>query len=221
MDGRIPAMPSRPRTRFCLVRHGETDWNGEKRIQGHIDIDLNAAGEAQARAVGQALAGHAFDAVYSSDLLRAWRTAQIATTGRGLAVSPAPTLRERNFGVLQGITSHEASLHRPQAHRHHLARTPDYDYETGESLISFAARITAGLEILAARHAGGSVLAFTHGGVLDIAYRAATGRALEAPRDFALPNAAFNWLEHGASGWRLISWADCGHLSQALDEMPE
>lgn len=208
-------------TRFCLIRHGETDWNGEKRIQGHIDIDLNAAGEAQAWAVGQGLAGHSFAAAYSSDLLRAWRTAQIATAGMGLAVSPAPTFRERNFGVLQGITSREASVQWPHAYQQHLARTPDYNCETGESLNDFAARIAAGLEILAARHAGQSVLIFTHGGVLDVAYRAATGRALEAQRDFKLPNAAFNWLEHGPDGWRLISWADCAHLSRALDEALE
>jgi probable phosphoglycerate mutase len=206
-------------TRFCLVRHGETDWNSEKRIQGHIDIDLNAAGQTQARAVRAALATHSFAAAYSSDLLRAWHTAQIATAGAPYAVSPAPTLRERHFGVLQGITSHEARSQLPDVHRHHVARTPDYDYETGESLIAFAARIVAGLGVLAARHAGGSVLVFTHGGVLDVAYRAATGRSLEAPRDFGLPNAALNWVEHGNGGWRLISWADSGHLHQAMDEM--
>ena len=210
---------STPPTRFCLVRHGETDWNGEKRIQGQIDIDLNAVGEAQARAARPGLSAHSFAAVYSSDLLRAWRTAQIATAGLDLAVSPAPTLRERHFGVLQGITSGEASLQRPDAHRHHQARTPDYDYETGESLLVFAARVMAGLDVLAACHAGRKVLVFTHGGVLDIAYRAATGRPLEAPRDFALPNAAFNWLEYDGAGWRLISWADCRHLQRALDEV--
>lgn len=220
-NGRIPIMPSTPRTRFCLVRHGETDWNSEKRIQGQIDIDLNAAGEAQARALRAALVDHGFAAVYSSDLQRAWRTAQIATAGLGLAVLPAPTLRERHFGVLQGTTPHEAHVQRPHALHHHRARTPDYDLETGESLINFAARIMGELDALAARHAGRDVLAFTHGGVLDIAYRAATGRALDVPRDFQLPNAAFNWLERGASGWRLISWADCRHLQRALDEILE
>lgn len=206
-------------TRFCLVRHGETDWNGEKRIQGQIDIDLNRTGQAQARAVAEGLRGHAFAAVYSSDLLRAWNTAQIAVAGRQIAVSPAPTLRERHFGVLQGVTSLEASERHPDVHRHHRARTPDYDYETGESLIVFAARVMAGLDVLAARHVGQNVLAFTHGGVLDVVYRAATGRTLDASRDFALPNAAFNWLEHDSDGWRLISWADCGHLNRALDEV--
>lgn len=206
-------------TRFCLIRHGETDWNGEKRIQGQIDIDLNARGEGQARDLRSALAGHSFAAAYSSDLLRAWHTAQIATVGLDLAVSPAPTLRERHFGVLQGTTSHEASLQYPEVHRHHQARTPDYDYLTGESLVAFAARVVAGLEALATRHVGQDVLAFTHGGVLDVAYRAATGRALHLPRDFALPNAALNWLERDAAGWRLVSWADCRHLGRALDEV--
>lgn len=208
-------------TRFCLIRHGETAWNAEKRVQGQIDIDLNAAGVAQARALRPGLACHSFAAAYSSDLLRASRTALIATAGLGLAVAPAPTLRERHFGVLQGITSHEASLLHPQAHRYHRARTPDYNCESGESLVAFAARVMAGLEILVARHAGESVLAFTHGGVLDIAYRAATARALDAPRDFPVPNAALNWVEHGDRGWRLISWADCGHLTGALDEVLE
>ena len=214
-------MTSTPHTRLCLIRHGETDWNSEKRIQGQIDIDLNAVGEAQARAVRPGLSAHSFAAVYSSDLRRAWRTAQIATAGLDLDVSPALALRERHFGVLQGITAREAGLQRPHAHHHHLARTPDYDYETGESLRAFAARVMAGLDLLAARHAGRNVLAFTHGGVLDVAYRAATGRPLEAPRDFPVTNAAFNWLEHSDEGWRLISWADSSHLHRALDEVLE
>jgi hypothetical protein len=78
------------------------DWNAEKRVQGQIDIDLNTAGEAQARALADGLRGHPFAAVYSSDLGRAWHTAQIAVAGREIAVVPAPTLRERHFGVLQG-----------------------------------------------------------------------------------------------------------------------
>ncbi|MCE9569468.1 MAG: histidine phosphatase family protein [Rhodocyclales bacterium] len=208
-------------TRFCLIRHGETDWNGEKRIQGHIDIDLNAAGEAQARELRRGLSEHSFAAAYSSDLLRAWHTALIATADLAIAVSPAPTLRERHFGVLQGITSQEASVQRPDVFHHHRARTPDYDYENGESLITFRGRVMAGLGALAERHPGQSVLAFTHGGVLDIVFRAATGRALDAPRDFQLPNAAFNWLEHSGDGWRLVSWAECGHLNRALDEVLE
>ncbi len=207
-------------TRFCLIRHGETDWNAEKRVQGQIDIGLNAVGEAQARALADALAEHAFAAVYSSDLARAWDTACIAVQTRKIAVSPAPTIRERHFGVLQGLTAAEAGMVNPAAYRLHRERNPDFDYETGESLNRFADRVLTGLAAMAQRHAGESVLAFTHGGVLDVVYRAATGRAIDAPRDFTLGNAALNWLDYRAGNWHLVAWADSSHLQATLDELP-
>ncbi len=206
-------------TRFCFVRHGETDWNAEKRIQGQRDIGLNATGEAQARAVRPGLVGQVFNAVYSSDLQRAWRTAELATEGLGYTVLPASTLRERHYGIYQGLTAEDALARHPEVHRHHAARRLDYDYETGETLIDFAARIESALAGLVTRHAGGTVLAFTHGGVLDIIYRLATGRDLAAARDFAVPNAALNWLEHGDGGWRVLAWADRRHLDASLDEV--
>ena len=186
-------------------------------MQGQIDIGLNAAGRAQARALAAGLAAHAFAAAYSSDLMRAWNTARIATAGLALAVSPAPTLRERHFGVLQGLTMDEAALRHPDVHRQHQARSLDSDYRGGETLAGFARRVMAGLTEIAACHSGHTVLAFTHGGVLDIVYRVATVRALEAPRDFLLPNAAVNWLEYSDDHWRLISWGDCAHLEVTLD----
>ena len=207
-------------TRFCLIRHGETDWNGEKRIQGQIDIDLNARGRAQAHAVAAGLAGQGFVAAYSSDLKRAWHTARIAAADLGVAVLPAPILRERHFGVLQGVTPAEALDRLPHAHHHHKRRTPDYAFDTGESLIDFAARVMDGLDAMARRHRGGCVLAFTHGGVLDVVHRAAAGRPLDAPRDFDLPNAALNWVERDDAGWRLLAWADRRHLERTLDEVP-
>lgn len=207
-------------TRFCLVRHGETDWNAERRIQGHADIDLNAAGEAQARALRPGLAGRQFSAVYASDLVRALRTATLATQDLGLpVVQPLACLRERHFGIYQGLTGEEALARHPEVHHHHGARSLDWDYETGESLREFAARVTSGLATLAGRHAGGTLLVFTHGGVLDIVYRAATGRDISAPRDFLVPNAALNWLEYRHDRWHLLSWGDLRHLEQALDEV--
>lgn len=206
-------------TRLCLVRHGQTDWNAERRVQGQLDVGLNATGEAQARAVRPGLAGHGFAAAYSSDLARAWRTAQIATDGLDCALAAEPALRERNYGVYQGLTAAEAELRVPLAFHHHQRRTPDYAYETGETLAEFAARVTAGLETLARRHPGTSVLAFTHGGVLDIVYRVACGRDLSSPRDFVLPNAAVNWIEIHADRWQLLAWADLSHLEQGQVEV--
>jgi probable phosphoglycerate mutase len=204
---------------LCIVRHGETDWNAERRLQGQADIALNAVGRAQAVAMRESLRALAFAAAYSSDLERARRTADIALAGSGLAVLPAPTFRERDYGRYQGLTADEAARDHPAMHALHQARDPHYAYETGESLTAFAARIAAGLRELAARHAGEQVLLFTHGGVLDIIYRLATQRDLESPRDFAIPNAAFNWLAYRGETWEILAWADQSHLTGALDEL--
>jgi 2,3-bisphosphoglycerate-dependent phosphoglycerate mutase len=208
-------------TRFCIVRHGETDWNVERRIQGHIDVPLNAAGRAQATATAAGLAGFRFAAVYSSDLVRAWTTAELAVSRLGLEVRAEAGLRERHYGVFQGLTAAEAAERLPIAHARYLARDPHYDFEAGESLSRLAARVTAAVEALAERHRGQVVLLVSHGGVLDICYRRATGRDLSTPRDFPIPNAALNWIEVGPAGWCLRSWADRRHLARTLEESAE
>jgi probable phosphoglycerate mutase len=208
-------------TRLCVIRHGETDWNVERRIQGHLDIPLNAAGRAQAEAAGRGLRGRRFAAAYSSDLGRAWATAEAAVRGLDVSVRPEPGLRERHYGIFQGLTAAEGAVRHPAAHARYAARDPHYDFETGESLTAFAARVVAAVEALAARHRGESLLLVSHGGVLDILYRHATGRPLSAPRDFSVPNAALNWLEVGAAGWRVTAWADRRHLERALEEAVE
>jgi len=209
-------------TRFCLIRHGETPWNAERRIQGQLDIGLNATGEAQARALGPVLSSQQFTAVYSSDLARAWRTAELATQDLELPnLRPEASLRERHYGIYQGLTAQEALARHPEIHHHHSQRSLDYDYGTGETLRAFATRALEGLTRLAERHPEGTLLAFTHGGILDIVYRAATGRDLSGPRDFPVPNAALNWLEYAAYRWTILAWADRRHLERALDEVVE
>lgn len=210
-----------PPTRICIVRHGETDWNVEKRIQGNIDVALNATGIAQADATAAGLDGHRFDAVYSSDLDRALQTARRVAAGLGLPVRSEPGLRERHYGMLQGLTTAEIAVRYPTAYAHYLSRSPDHRFGSGESLTDFSMRIVAAIEALASRHAGGDLLLVSHGGVLDICYRRATGRPLSAPRDFGIPNAALNWFEIGAEGWRLLEWADRRHLERTLEETPE
>ena len=117
------------------------------------------------------------------------------------------------------MTAEEARILHPQASLRHAAREPDYALEGGESLADFARRVLDGFETLARRHAGETLLVVTHGGVLDILYRHATSRSLQGKRDFAVPNAALNWLERDAAGWRVYLWADQRHLEMALDEL--
>lgn len=209
--------------RICLVRHGETAWNAERRLQGHIDIPLNPRGLSQAEATARSLAraGERFAALYSSDLQRARQTAEAVARAHGLAATHDARLRERHYGVLQGLTFDEAERQQPQAWQHFKRREPQVALDGGgESLGGLAARVHGALEEIAARHAGETVVVVTHGGVLDIAHRLATGKPLEAVRDFAIPNAALNWVEHTSGCWRLLAWADESHLASALDELP-
>lgn len=206
-------------TRICVVRHGETDWNAARRMQGQIDIPLNAAGRAQAEATAAGLAGQCFDAIYSSDLLRTWQTAQPIAAACRLEVRAMPGLRERHYGRMQGLTTTEAQQLLPHIHAAYAGRDPEHDLEGGESLKVFARRIAGVLDELTTTHAGDTVLVVAHGGVLDIIYRIATGRDLTLPRDFPIPNAGLNWIEHDGAAWRLVAWGDLAHLDAALDEV--
>jgi probable phosphoglycerate mutase len=206
-------------TRFCFVRHGETAWNAARRIQGQLDLPLNANGMAQARALANGLRGEAFAALYSSDLARARHTAEAAAHLLHLPLRLLPALRERHFGVFQGLTQEEGALRHPAEHARMRAREPGFEIPGGESLIAFRERVLACVAELARRHDGTQVLVATHGGVLDILFRRATGRGLEQPRECELPNAALNWIEVDGGEWSLLAWADRSHLVAALDEL--
>ncbi len=208
-------------TRICIVRHGETDWNLERRLQGQLNTNLNAAGRVQAKATAQGLEQHGFVAIYSSDLRRTLQTATVLAQRLGLEVCPEAGLRERHYGVFQGRTAAELARDYPDAHARFLNRDLDYDFDHGESLRNFAARVSETIERIASHHAGETVLLVTHGGVLDIVYRRITGRALSGPRDFAVPNAALNWIELGPEGWHLLAWADRSHLERTLEQAVE
>lgn len=207
-------------TRLLLVRHGETQWNVEGRIQGHVDTPLNPLGQTQARALGKRLLGERFDAVYSSDLLRAYATARCAVGDTGRGIIREPRLRERHLGVLQGLTATEAVTRAPAAWQAYKGHDPAQALEGGESLPEFARRVTEFAEHLVRTHAGERLLLVTHGGVLDILYRHAAGMALALPRDFPVYNASLNLISCDAGAWRVESWADVSHLPSeaALDD---
>ncbi|QEL55935.1 histidine phosphatase family protein [Chromobacterium paludis] len=211
---------TQPVTRFCLVRHGETDWNREYRLQGHTDIPLNATGQEQAVQLARAFPPHhAFHALYVSDLTRTRQTAAPLQARLQLHAHYLPQLRERHMGALQGLTYAEAAERIPEVYQRHQTRDPDFDLDGGESLHRFRSRILDGLAGIASRHPNQDVLIVTHGGVLDIMYRAATAKPLADKRDFAIPNAALNWLDYQNGNWSLRRWADESHLAGALDEI--
>lgn len=206
---------------LCLVRHGETAWNAEGRVQGQTDVPLNERGQAQARAVGAALAAEAFAAIYSSDLQRVTQTAAPAARALGLEVAREPALRERHFGMFETLTYAEVKAKHPEEYARFAAKELDYDFRGGESLRAFNARVLECIRALAGRHAGERVLVFTHGGVLEMVYRYANNAGLSTPRDFEIPNAAINRVEIAVDAWRVLAWAERGHLDGALDDLVE
>lgn len=201
-------------TRVLVVRHGQTAWNADLRIQGHTDIELNALGLWQAARLAEALADEAVHAVYSSDLRRAHETARPVAAAAGLAVQHALGLRERHFGRFEGLTFTEIEQRWPDDALRWRRREPGFAPGGGESLQDFHARCVDAAAALARRHRGRTVLLVTHGGVLDCLYRAATRAALDAPRSWALGNAAVNRLLHTDEGFALVGWDDSRHLAE-------
>ena len=202
-------------TRIIAVRHGETAWNVDTRIQGHLDIPLNETGQWQAQQLAQALAGEAIDAIYASDLQRAYATAQAVADATGAPITPETGLRERSFGHFQGRTFAEIESEMPEDARRWRKRDPEYVPEGGESLVMLRERIERTVFALAEKHPGEQVLMVAHGGVLDVLYRMATRQEIQAPRTWQLSNAAINRLLWTPDGLTLVGWADTQHLDNA------
>ena len=199
-------------TRIIAVRHGETAWNVDTRIQGHLDIALNDTGHWQARQVARALADEPLAAVYTSDLQRAHATAQAIAQASGAPLVAEPGLRERSFGELEGRTFAEIEAGLPEQARRWRQRDPHFAPTGGETLVQLRERIAATTHRLAAQHTEQLIVLVAHGGVLDMLYRLATGLDLQAPRTWLVTNASINRLLWTPQGLTLVGWADTQHL---------
>lgn len=204
-------------TRLLLVRHGETAWNAGTRIQGLTDIPLNPRGRAQAQRLAQALADETLHHVITSDLQRAHDTGAPLARATGAALRQDAGLRERAFGIFEGLTFEEIEQQHPEGAQRWRRRDPDFAPEGGETLQAFYDRSVAAAHRLAAAHAGQAIALVAHGGVLDCLYRAATRLPLQAPRTWQVPNASINRLLWTPEGFTLVGWNDDAHL-QALDD---
>jgi probable phosphoglycerate mutase len=203
-------------TRIILIRHGETDWNVGTRIQGSTDIPLNARGLAQAQRIAQALADETLHHVVTSDLSRAHATGAPLAQVTGAALRHDAGLRERAFGIFEGLTFEEIGQRHPEGAESWRRRDPAFGPDGGETLQAFFDRCVATAQRLAAAHAGESIALVAHGGVLDCLYRAATRLPLQAPRTWQVPNATINRLLWSPEGFTLVGWNDDAHL-QDLD----
>ncbi|AZY51811.1 histidine phosphatase family protein [Bordetella avium] len=205
-------------TEIWFIRHGETDWNRQRRLQGWQDIPLNSAGLEQAQRLTERLRAETapFDALYSSDLKRALSTAEPVSQALELRMRLEPGIRERSFGVLEGLDLERIDELAPAAAAAWKSRDPTRALDGGETLGHFCARVVTAVEDIAQRHAGQRVLVFTHGGVLDIIWRQAEGVALNAPRHASLLNVSINRVAIDGKQWRILDWGDVAHVKQEV-----
>jgi uncharacterized phosphatase len=177
-------------TTFALVRHGQTDWNAQRRLQGSTDIPLNDVGRGQAADAVAVLSGYEWDAIVSSPLSRAAETADLIAAGLGLSVARrVPELTERSFGPAEGLQSG------PELD---ALRTPG-GFRGAESEDEAASRGLAALEALAGQFSGRRILVVAHGTLIRVSLSRAIGRTLQS-----IDNAVLNLAHHHAvDGWQL------------------
>jgi len=153
--------------------------------------------------------------IYTSDLLRAHDTARAIAADTGALVVTDTGLRERAFGVFEGLTFSQVEQQWPDAALRWRRRDPTFGPDAGETLAEFYDRALAAACRIAERHAGQSIAIVSHGGVLDCLYRAASRLPLDAPRTWQLGNASINRLLYADVGFTLIGWSDTMHLDAA------
>jgi len=175
-------------TEIILIRHGETEWNSQQRMQGHSNSDLSSVGQAQIQALGQWMKNVPFDHIYSSDSLRAKQTAEAITQFSGHELKIDLRLREKNLGVFEGLTSEEARERHPEVFRLFKTAGSKYVIDEGESTQQLQDRALEIVDEIRIKHPEERVLLVTHGGFIRVVMKYSLGLSLETPTRFLIRN---------------------------------
>jgi len=206
--------------RLLLIRHGQSTWNSEHRIQGQLDPPLSDEGRRQAERVGQRIAGRHFAGFYSSDLKRAFETAQAIEAATGLQAEPMAGLREIFLGEWEGLRTDDLAQRFPEAWAS-WTDEPDWDLVPGgEGAALFETRVAAALDEILSRHAQGDVVVVTHGGVIQIALHRVIGRPSRGLFPFKIQNASISVIERRDGRMVIGGVNDTSHLDPALVAEP-
>ena len=176
------------KTEIILIRHGETVWNSQQRMQGHSNSDLSSVGQAQIQALGQWMKIVPFDHIYSSDSLRAKQTAEAITQFSGHELKIDLRLREKNLGVFEGLTSEEARERHPEVFRLFKTAGSKYVIDEGESTQQLQDRALEIVDEIRIKHPEERVLLVTHGGFIRVVMKHSLGLSLETPTLFLIRN---------------------------------
>ena len=198
--------------RLLIVRHGETPWNAEGRLQGHADIDLSEKGRQQAREVAKRLADTPIDAAYSSDLARAWHTAQIMLDQRDVPLNSTVGLRERYYGVFEGLTVEERQAQYPDEFAASLVKDLEFAPPGGENARGTLERMTGVIGEIKERHLNETVLIVGHGGSLRSAIISLMELPPEATWRFVMANCSLTVIDTYPDNAVLGLYNDTSHL---------
>jgi broad specificity phosphatase PhoE len=205
---------------LVLIRHGQSTWNREHRIQGQLDPPLSEEGRRQAERVGHRLTGRRFAGFYSSDLKRAFETSQAIEAAIGLHPESVPGLREIYLGEWEGLRTEDLAERFPEAWSR-WTEEPDWDLVPGgEGAALFETRVAAALDEILERHRHGDVVVVTHGGVIQIALHRVVGRPSRGLFPFKIQNASISIIEKRDGRMIIGAVNDTSHLDPALVTEP-
>ena len=198
---------------LLIVRHAETMWNAEGRIQGHTDIGLSDAGAQQARLLGERLASVAIDVAYCSDMKRTSETAALALGGRDIVLNKTPRLREYHKGAYEGLTLAEIKAQFPSDYPRYLEKNLDYAPEGGETTRGVSSRMADIFGEIKAKHLDETVLVVGHGGSLRAGMVSLLGMSLEGNWSFAFGNCSLTMVDTFQDNAVLRLFNDQSHLN--------
>ena len=199
------------KTEIIFIRHGETEWNSQQRMQGHSNSDLSSVGQAQIQALGQWMKNVPFDLIYSSDSLRAKQTAEAITQFSGHELQFDQRLREKNLGVFEGLTSEEARERHPEVFRLFKTAGSKYVIDEGESTQQLQDRALEIVDEIRIKHLEERVLLVTHGGFIRVVMKHSLGLSLETPTRFLIRNTGVFRLEW-EDKWLVSQMGGVSHL---------
>ena len=205
-------------TRLLFIRHAQTEWNIQRRFQGHGDSPITEEGQEQLQRLKSRLAGLEFDVVYSSDLRRTMETSKMLS---GKQRVEEPRLRERGVGILEGLNLEQIMAEHAEAFRAFRSGDKDHLIEGGESLQIALNRAWTFLEEMPEKHPGAELAAVSHAGLIRLICKQILGLALDAPNFFQIPNTSLTQLVFSPKdrSWSLECLADTTHLQPVFDPL--
>jgi broad specificity phosphatase PhoE len=207
------ASPSLASSRLLMVRHGESTWNHERRIQGQLDPPLTERGQMQAREIAERLTGHEVVAMYCSDLRRVQQTARTIADAVGAEPGTMVELREIGLGEWEGKTSDELEAEYPELWDEWTMR-PSWDLVPGgEGQAAFERRVHRAIDAMFDAHPEGDILCVTHGGVIQVALSRVVGRSVDGIFPFLIENCSLSVLQRTVRGPVITAVNDTCHLS--------